>query len=82
MRFLVRKKDLKRVSCAFGDGVWCPYWETACGHKTLRAPTTPLCWKCPHYKQFNREMLKEDMDFWVWEEKVRKNPDAYLRGEL
>ncbi len=49
------KKDLKVFSCSFWDDVLCSY------RKTVRPCLMDRCWKCRHFKRFNREMLEADM---------------------
>lgn len=53
MVFLV-KKDLKVLPCGFYDNVLCSY------RKTVRFCLMDRCWKCRHYKRYNREMLEAD----------------------
>lgn len=40
------------------------------------------CFSCEHYKTFVRDMEEEEAEFFEFEKRVRKNPQAYIYGEL
>ena len=73
---LVDKKDSGVLPCVFYNDVLCSF------RKHKRVTIMPRCKECEYFVKFNSDMDKEDEEFWIWEEKVRANPDAYLRGEL
>lgn len=63
--------------CIFFDDVFCPFSKVP---KEKRSSS--VCLGCSRYEKFHHEMDEEEVEFWRFEEAVRKDPDAYLRGEL
>jgi hypothetical protein len=64
------------LPCVVLDGVLCSY------RKDMRVSVMSRCFKCRHFRRFEREMAEEDEDEARFVEEVWKHPDRYLRGEL
>jgi len=64
------------LSCAFLPDVLCSY------RKDAKFGIMARCFKCPHYRRFEREMDEEDEEDARFVEWVEKHPDRYLNGEL
>lgn len=72
--FLVDKNELKLLSCVFSVDVLCSY------HKDATFGVMNRCFKCPHYRRFEREMDEQDERIMDEIDEIRKH--GYLRGEL
>lgn len=70
------ENGLKVLSCVFRDDVSCSY------RKDERFKVTSRCFKCPHYRKFERMMDEEDERMMDEIDEMRKHPDRYSSGEL
>jgi hypothetical protein len=56
----------KRLPCVFFDDVRCPY------RKSEKVKIMSRCFKCPHLKEFEREMEREEDEFWDEVDRMRR----------
>ena len=73
------KVDLKKpkvLSCVFSSDVSCSF------RKSEKFGIMNRCLRCPHYKKWEKTMDEEDERITDKVERIRENPEAYLRGEL
>ena len=68
--------DLEILPCVFFSDVFRTF------RKDSRVTVLVRCSTCREYLRFEREMDEEEERFWVFEQAVRANPEAYMRGEL
>jgi hypothetical protein len=69
--------ELKRLPCLLLDNVVCPHPE--------RAKFRSLdyrCFQCHYFKEWEKTMDEEDERLTNEIDRIRENPEAYLRGEL
>ena len=49
---------VERFRCSFWDDVFCSF------KRSDKSVFMSRCLKCPHYKKFEREMEREELEFW------------------
>lgn len=67
----------RAFSCLYLDDVVCPHPK----RENLRS-LDYRCFQCRHFKKWEKMMDEEDARVADEIERIRKNPEAYSRGEL
>jgi hypothetical protein len=74
--WLVLSSKKKSLSCMFWSNVPCLF------RKSKKSTIMNRCLKCPHFKRFQRDIEKEEDEFFEFCDRVWADPQGYLEGRI